>query len=627
MAEFFINAISIGLADGTTGWVTVDISAHVPVGATLVAILARGTTATAEVGAKHPDEPGDANFRGLTILGGNPTLPQLVCGVSATRTIQLYRVSGQPSNYYLQGYWDDSESASIVPYIDKSIGASAAWTTIDSSASIPAGAKFAVFTVKGVYTIGYNFRNQGSADSRTAVFGNAIFGVITPIDASRECQVWIETAASANIALIGYITQGTTKVGGLDKSLGGTGAYTDIDLSADAPSGAVAALIEVKSTSETYSSFLHKEGSADDYYYRAYFNQRFVVGLDASKLCEGKISNLNVDYFVLGYFAETSETISTGDGTLPAMAGNSGYWATYGDGQLPLIEGYAVLITIDNIGIATLPAMTGTGQLEPALGGYSDLPLMDSTGMVLVGEICYADLVLPALIGDAATPLLINSIGLAELPALLGSGTLLVGELLVGSAILPVFISTGQSAVYSATISTAYLILPALSGEGYMNPAAIEQYQVYALNLKNLGLSKYTNFNYNSLCKFQGKYYGINSTGLYLLEGDKDNGTEIDAIVETGRDDMNMRNLKRIVDAFITMKAKGEYILTLVNKDGTEYDYPIVSRVTTLETYKADTGRGTLSQLWGLKFKNIAGAKFEVESVELNVAETKKRHG
>jgi PKD repeat protein len=326
---------------------------------------------------------------------------------------------------------------------------------------------------------------------------------------------------------------------------------------------------------------------------------------------------------------------SDGSGTndmvadMPLWVCNAGgYWmaTSRGEGWLPYFQISATHIQLINEMIATFPYFTLEAQAEPAIGVTATLPLFTLDAMLLTGEIGSAIITLPLMTGFAETALNVTMLGTMTLPMFILDGTLLNGTIITADNMLPAFTCYGILVRVQASTSTAYLVLPMFTLDAYAKSVAIEQYSVYAVNLKNMGISKYTNYNFNSLCKWQGQYFGINDNGLYVLEGDNDHGTAISAVIETGRDDFKMRNIKRLADAFLTMRGDGEYVFGFITEEGEVYEFPVTSNELDAGTIKIDGGKGGRSQYWGIRFRNVAGAKFEIEALEINAEMLRRRH-
>ena len=71
--------------------------------------------------------------------------------------------------------------------------------------------------------------------------------------------------------------------------------------------------------------------------------------------------------------------------------------------------------------------------------------------------------------------------------------------------------------------------------------------QTVRTNLNNNASSQYTNSDFNSMCRFNGKILGANSTGLFSIgEGSDDNGTDIDAYFTLLKSSFDTEDEKRL---------------------------------------------------------------------------------
>ena len=103
----------------------------------------------------------------------------------------------------------------------------------------------------------------------------------------------------------------------------------------------------------------------------------------------------------------------------------------------------------------------------------------------------------------------------------------------VGGAnlILPGF-TIISSAIHENRLS-ADLVLPGffITAEGRAVPVLLT---CIVMNPKNLAVSEYTGFNFNSFVFFNGKYLAAGPSGIHVLEGDTDNGEPIISLIKTG---------------------------------------------------------------------------------------------
>jgi hypothetical protein len=145
-----------------------------------------------------------------------------------------------------------------------------------------------------------------------------------------------------------------------------------------------------------------------------------------------------------------------------------------------------------------------------------------------------------------------------------------------------------------------------------------ESYRSVTVNLKNTGISEYQDFGFNSVCVFGGFHLGANGDGIYSLDGDRDSDAEIDAEVRTGVVlDPASPAKKRMTDAYLSIKTDGDYIFGTISDRNVIHEYQAEDGKTSMHNGKVDLGRGILSNYWGVSLRNVDGADFELQSIEL----------
>jgi len=304
MANLFTNAIDV--TPGSTGvWVDIDVSADVPTDATGVILQIVNTVASARTWGLRKSGSTDARL----LSAYNLTQTWGYIGVS-NQIFQGY-ISGTGIQFKLLGYFtSDGVFFTNATLKDPTVGS---WQTVDCSAEIPAGAKFAV--VELTAKTGFGLRPTGSTDNRIQYINNHAFALVG-LDANRTFAGY-RGATYGHVNLIGYLTQGTFKVNGVDVGLASTGAYVSVDRSGDADAtNGVGVLIEVQNAIDNETMAieyaLRKNGGTDDFY-RKELHAWGVIGLDASKVFQGKIADLDTDFYIMGYLVSAlppSQTIS-----------------------------------------------------------------------------------------------------------------------------------------------------------------------------------------------------------------------------------------------------------------------------------------------------------------------------
>lgn len=198
-------------------------------------------------------------------------------------------------------------------------GTADAWVDCDVSTYVPAGATgvilHVVVTVGAVYD--FSFRKNGSTDARVSRFSDTGTGnswVAVGVDTNRVLELYLDDITNMDVYLVGYYgSEAAFFTNAPNKSLSTTAAWTDIDISADTGAEtAIAAVFDISGSETAYYFGLRKNGSTDarTYYNRFHDCPCFVIGVDASEICEGYIDNLVMDFFLLGYI-KSSHTFNT----------------------------------------------------------------------------------------------------------------------------------------------------------------------------------------------------------------------------------------------------------------------------------------------------------------------------
>lgn len=191
------------------------------------------------------------------------------------------------------------------------------WQDADVSGSVPAGATGVILHIDAT-SIGYGdwttgWRKNGSTDSREGnVYTDQHFWAGCGVDSNRVLELYV-TADNGNkwakVWLVGYFTDDAVFfTNAVDKSLGATGSWIDIDISSDTGGDtAIGAILEIPAPGGNHDWGVRKNGSSDNrakgYYCR---HTAAIIGVDGSEIFEGQISNTDVDFFLVGYITEES---------------------------------------------------------------------------------------------------------------------------------------------------------------------------------------------------------------------------------------------------------------------------------------------------------------------------------
>jgi hypothetical protein len=132
----------------------------------------------------------------------------------------------------------------------------------------------------------------------------------------------------------------------------------------------------------------------------------------------------------------------------------------------------------------------------------------------------------------------------------------------------------------------------------------------------NNGASSQTTKDYNSMCLFNGKVLGCNENGLFLQEGRTDNGTNIDARIDSGMFDLGMNNKKRFRFFYFGLEATGPIILSIYGDGVLAAEYAVENGKSGIQNIRVPISRETKARYWQWRIENVRGAFFALYSVE-----------
>ncbi len=184
----------------------------------------------------------------------------------------------------------------------------------------------------------------------------------------------------------------------------------------------------------------------------------------------------------------------------------------------------------------------------------------------------------------------------------------------------------------------ARLALPMFTLTAIGTATVTATYEAYALNLNHRGqkdpvdeMTRYNNFPFTHIVRFQGSYFGSNSTGLYLLAGTTDFNTstptvpdKIDWAFKTGMDDFKSANKKTVDSAYFAGRLGTRATITLYPGEtgGEGYSYRS-TRGADAQNYRQQFGRGIKARYYALGANGED--EFDLDSLELNIAQLSRR--
>ncbi len=202
---------------------------------------------------------------------------------------------------------DTDEISGIVYFeepIELTVGASTAWTDVDVSDYVPGHATGVVlhYICDGVI-LEVGFRMNGSADDIRAD-GTYNGWLMVGIDGNDIFEAYFEDHTLSNVYLVGFTGEDVTYKTAMDDiSLVPVLAWTDIDLSVEAPDATGVIIAVINNNVAPQESGLRMNASVDNRHPDTNATGIYyaVVGSDAGQIIDGYIESIDVDFYLMGY--------------------------------------------------------------------------------------------------------------------------------------------------------------------------------------------------------------------------------------------------------------------------------------------------------------------------------------
>lgn len=136
--------------------------------------------------------------------------------------------------------------------------------------------------------------------------------------------------------------------------------------------------------------------------------------------------------------------------------------------------------------------------------------------------------------------------------------------------------------------------------------------------------SQYTNYPFNGFVEFPAgskRYIGTARDGLYLLEGDDDDGDDIDTRIKTGLMDFGIGALKRMPIIYVAYAGGDRLVckVVTVNPRSGAQEEAIYTAETVpgaaLHNAPIHPGQGLVSRYWQFELSNVDGADFDLDEL------------
>jgi hypothetical protein len=135
----------------------------------------------------------------------------------------------------------------------------------------------------------------------------------------------------------------------------------------------------------------------------------------------------------------------------------------------------------------------------------------------------------------------------------------------------------------------------------------------WAINTRTGATTTYTQFPYTSFARRGNRYLATAQDGLYTLDGDTDNGTNIIAEIESGFLQFAESRFTSFKAIYLGMHGSGDMFLRLETGDGKQYTYQVVAQ--NMETTKVRVGKGLRARYFSFALVST-GQDFDLDTVE-----------
>ena len=140
------------------------------------------------------------------------------------------------------------------------------------------------------------------------------------------------------------------------------------------------------------------------------------------------------------------------------------------------------------------------------------------------------------------------------------------------------------------------------------------------MNTKTVGVSEYTNYNFNSFFKIGQDYYGCSSAGLFKLTGSTDNTVAVSqSVIRSAASDFGEQRFKSVRDCYVYLRSTDDTSIRLITNEQVDRDgYPIYyDGIDGLHRRRVKVAQGIRGTTWQVEFKNESGSDFTLKQVDV----------
>jgi hypothetical protein len=181
---------------------------------------------------------------------------------------------------------------------------------------------------------------------------------------------------------------------------------------------------------------------------------------------------------------------------------------------------------------------------------------------------------------------------------------------------------------YQPAIGAVRFTLPRLRLVATGRVAAGTAPLTVAMHTETMALTTYSNYPFNSFATFNGVYLGAAPTGIFALSGANDAGVNIDAAARGGSSDFATSHRKRVDRVYVGYRTDGDMILRVFTDEIHQRDYRLrATGRAGLHGNHVRLGKGLISRYWQFELRNVDGADFQMNMIELEPTTLRRRVG
>lgn len=279
---------------------------------------------------------------------------------------------------------------------------------------------------------------------------------------------------------------------------------------------------------------------------------------------------------------------------------------------------------------APAPTATSFGFQGSAFEVEAPAPTLAATGTN--GSVSFAllDTYAPTLLVSGRTDV-IGGIDISATPVSMLWNTVYIEGSAGNGGTVVIEAPAPELAVTAAVLavgSVQIIVSPPLLSVFGLSTTVSTTYATWAMHTERQALSTYTNFLFNSFARFNGVMIGASEFGVFTLTGATDNGTAITGVATFGTTDFNTAKVKKLSTVYVGHRTDGELELTVNTEEINSLAYAVPTNFASgVHSMRTDVGKGLSARYWQLGVQNVAGAYFELDTIEVKPTTLTRRVG